>query len=405
MTEDEMFEQAIRMSRALTRRRFLRNAALAAGAFAAGPSVLAACGSDGGDDAGDGGGSEALATSKGSGSANSYDVYHANWTEYLDDETPGLFEQATGLKLFYSEEYNDNNEYFAKIQPDLSAGKPIKPQIITPTFWLAGRLINLGWVDPLPLDLIPNAANLVEPLRNPTWDPSGEFSLPWQSGMAGLAYNRSVTGRDITSVDDLFDPEFRGKIGINTEMRDTMGLLALAKGVDIEKPVFDDFGPAFDQLEEAVTDGQVRRFHGNDYTDDLSTGNFAICIGWSGDVTQLARDNPDIKFVIPESGGTRWSDTMVVPKGAKDVDKAAKWMDFVYDPVNAARIAAYVGYISPVQGVQDQLRKMGGDAALAADSPLLFPDAATSAQLRSWGNLDEDQEQLFDERFAQIQGT
>jgi spermidine/putrescine transport system substrate-binding protein len=225
--------------------------------------------------------------------------------------------------------------------------------------------------------------------------------------MTGIAYNRAETGRDLTSAADLFDPAFAGKIGMLTEMRDTIGLIAMSLGIDLDKPEFQNFAPAFEKLDEEVQNGQIRQFTGNDYVDDLEQGNYAACIGWSGDVVQLSKSNPDIKFVVPESGGTLWFDTMVVPKGASEesVAAAAKWMDFVYDPVNAARITEFVQYISPVQGVQEELRKKGGEAAELADSQLLFPDASTLANLQSWGNLGEDEEQLFDEEFARISGS
>ena len=154
-----------------------------------------------------------------------------------------------------------------------------------------------------------------------------------------------------------------------------------------------------------MQNGQIRQFTGNDYVDDLEQGNYAACIGWSGDVVQLAKSNPSIRFVVPESGGTQWFDTMVIPKGASNIDDVGEWMNFVYDPANAARITAEVQYISPVEGVQDELRKMGGEAAELADSQLLFPDASTLAVLQSWGNLDENEEQLFDEEFARISGA
>jgi spermidine/putrescine transport system substrate-binding protein len=221
----------------------------------------------------------------------------------------------------------------------------------------------------------------------------------------GIAYNKSVTGGDITSVEALFDPKFKGKIGMLTEMRDTVGIVGMATGGDPTDPNFDEFEEAFSMLEKAANDGQIRRFTGNDYMDDLAAGNFAMCIGWSGDIVQLARDNPDLAFAVPDTGGTLWSDTMVIPKGASKIDDAASWMDYVYDPVNAARIAAYVQYISPVEGVKEELIKMGGDSAALADSPLLFPDAATTARLKSWAPLEEDAEAEFDARFAEISGT
>jgi spermidine/putrescine transport system substrate-binding protein len=377
---------------------------LAMGGLVIAPQILAACGSDSEE------------SGSGSGSQGDADLWFDNWTLYIDkpdDELFGAggtldeFQKASGLTIKYTEGFNDNNEYFAKIQPLLSKGEPIGPTIIAPTFWMAGRLLDLGWLNKLPLAEVPNAANLTTNLQKPPSDPTGEYSLPWQAGIAGIAYNQSVTGRELKSIDDLWDPAFNGKIGMLTEMRDTIGLIAMSLGIDLDKPEFQNFAPAFEKLDEEVQNGQIRQFTGNDYVDDLEQGNYAACIGWSGDVVQLSKSNPDIKFVVPESGGTLWFDTMVVPKGASEesVAAAAKWMDFVYDPVNAARITEFVQYISPVQGVQEELRKKGGEAAELADSQLLFPDASTLANLQSWGNLGEEEEQLFDEEFARISGA
>ncbi|MFZ4669942.1 MAG: ABC transporter substrate-binding protein [Microthrixaceae bacterium] len=394
------------MAKRVTRRDFITRTGAAVGGFAIAPAVLAACG-----------GSESSSSgSGGEGGGGGGDLAFDNWTLYIDKPNDDLygtggtldeFQKSSGTKIAYTENYNDNNEYFAKIQPLLSKGEPIGPTIIAPTFWMAGRLLQLGWLDQLPLDKIPNAKNLITNLQKPPSDPTGEFSLPWQSGMAGIAYNQAVTGREIRSVADLWDPAFKGKIGMLTEMRDTVGLIAMSEGIDLAKPEFERFQPAFAKLDEQVQNGQIRQFTGNDYVDDLEQGNYAACIGWSGDVVQLSKSNPDIKFVVPESGGTLWFDTMVLPKGASQekIDAAAKWMDYVYDPANAARITETVQYISPVQGVQDELRKRGGDAAALADSQLLFPDATTLSNLQTWGTLDEAQEQLFDEEFARISGA
>lgn len=394
------------MAKRVTRRDFITRTGAAVGGFAIAPAVLAACG-----------GSESSSSgSGGEGGGGGGDLAFDNWTLYIDKPNDDLygaggtldeFQKSSGTKIAYTENYNDNNEYFAKIQPLLSKGEPIGPTIIAPTFWMAGRLLQLGWLDQLPLDKVPNAKNLITNLQKPPSDPTGEFSLPWQSGMAGIAYNQAVTGREIRSVADLWDPAFKGKIGMLTEMRDTVGLIAMSEGIDLAKPEFERFQPAFAKLDEQVQNGQIRQFTGNDYVDDLEQGNYAACIGWSGDVVQLSKSNPDIKFVVPESGGTLWFDTMVLPKGASQekIDAAAKWMDYVYDPANAARITETVQYISPVQGVQDELRKRGGDAAALADSQLLFPDATTLSNLQTWGTLDEAQEQLFDEEFARISGA
>ena len=396
MRDELLFRQAVETSRALTRRRFLRTSGLAAGAAGLAP-LLAACGSDSDSDSESGDGGAVKQDTK--------NLYFANWPAYIDEETVDLFEKASGISFKYTEEYNDNNEYFAKIQPLLSKGRSIDPDMLAPTFWMAGRLISLGWVDKLPLDKIPNAKNLRSSLQKPTWDPTGEYSLPWQSGFAGIAYNEQVTGRALTSIDDLWDPAFKGKIGVLSEMRDTLGLIGLSEGVDISKPTAKSLQKAIDALQEQVDSGQIKQFTGNDYMDDLTQGNFAACIGWSGDIAQLSKDSPELKFVIPESGGTLWSDTMVIPQGSDGVTAAAEFMDYVYDPVNAARIAAYVQYVSPVEGVQDELRKLGGDSAALADNELLFPTEASSKNLSSFGPLSEADEEALDAAFSKVQGN
>jgi len=165
---------------------------------------------------------------------------------------------------------------------------------------------------------------------------------------------------------------------------------------------FEEAAPAFEKLEKAKADGQIRAFTGNDYTDDLLAGNFAACIGWSGDLFQLETESDAVKFVIPEEGGTRWADVMVVPKGAKNVANAAQWMNFVYDPEQAAQITAWNMYVSPVKGVREIIAQ--SDPELA-ENPLVFPDEATSSRLRAFAQLSEEEEAKFDEAFSAITGA
>lgn len=376
----------------VTRRQFLGRSGLALGGLAFMPSVLTACGGD--DD-----------ESSGSVEQDTKSLYFANWPAYLDEETVGLFEQASGISMRYTEEFNDNYEYFAKIQPQLGSGKRIEPDLLAPTSWMAGRLISLGWVEKLPLDKIPNAANLEDGFKNPTWDPTGEYSLPWQAGVTGIAYNKKVTGRDIKSVADLWDPAFKSKVSVLTEWRDTLGIVGMSLGIDITNPTADSLMPIIEELDKHVQSGQIGAFTGNDYLDDLSTGNLGVCLAWSGDIAQLKVDNPDVEFVIPESGGTLWADTMVIPKGSDGIEAAAKWIDFVYDPENAARIAKYVQFISPVKGVKDVLLAEGGESAELANNPLMFPSDEDYENLKSFGLLSEDDEATIDAAFSKLQGN
>jgi spermidine/putrescine transport system substrate-binding protein len=256
-------------------------------------------------------------------------------------------------------------------------------------------------VEQLPLGDIANAANLIPVLRRPAWDPQGNHSLPWQSGITGIAYNIEATGGELRTIDDLFAPRLKGRVGFLTEMRDSIGLLMLAEGKDISRPTYAAAEGAFRRLEAARADGQIRAFTGNDYQDDLLAGNFAACVAWSGDVAQLARDEPKLRFMVPASGGVRWADVMVIPRGSRHREAAAAWMNFVYDPENAARIAAAVQYISPVQGVQAVLARTPGSEELATN-PLMFPDPALDERLHTFGALSPQEEARFDERFARL---
>ena len=371
-----------------SRREFLiRGGIVGAGALSL-PAILSACG---------GGGSSETVTNT---------LYFENWPGYVDSETVALFTKESGIDFKYTEAYNDNNEYFAKVQPFLAKGKTIAPDIVAPTYWMAARWIQLGWVEKINMASIPNSKNLRKDLKSPSWDKNNEYQLPYQTGIAGIAYNSSITKRELKSVADLFDPAFKGQIGMLTEMRDTIGLLAMAEGIKLDEiSSFDQVSAVFDKLEGAKKDGQIRSFTGNDYMDDLSAGNFAACVAWSGDVLQLQKDNPNIKFIVPEEGGTSWYDTMMVVKGSKHAEQAYKWMDYIYDPVNAARITASVQYFSPVNGVKEEMLKMGGDAARLAEDPLLFPTEESISRLQSWSALSESEEAKFDERFAAITGA
>ena len=391
-------------------RRFGRRALIVGGA-AVGTAVVIggvlALTGEGGGDASDAGGSGG-----GSLGTGASDVRILNWQSYIDpteDGTPGTidrFEGATGIAVSYSEDFNDNDEVYNRIvAPVIGTGGVIDYDIICPTNWMAARLKSLGWIEPLPLDLIPNRVNLEERFLNQPWDYGAAYHLPWQAGITGIAYDPALTGRQLGSVMDLFDPEFRGRVAMLTEMRDTVGLTMLGLGRD--PSIVDEEGAfeALEMIERAVADGQIRAFTGNDYTRSLQSGDFVACVAWSGDVVQLQYDRPDLQFVIPEEGGMSWYDTMVIPRGAPNGVAAAEWMNFVYDPVQAAQLTYWVQYISPVKGVRDELVNMGGDAAALADSPILFPDEATAARLNVFADLPEEIDVAITERFLAVQGS
>ena len=334
-----------------------------------------------------------------------------NWQAYIDPSEDGnvgtldRFTAATGIAVEYDEGFNDNNEVFNRdLQPVLGVGKQVDFDIMCPTYWMAARVKGLGWVEPLPLDLIPNHVNLEDQYLNLPWDQGAEYQMPWQAGITGFAYNPALTGRQLTSINDLFDPEFAGKVALFTEMRDTLGLVMLGMGLD--PSVLDEAGAqaALDKIDAATKSGQIRAFTGNEYLRSLESGDFVACVAWSGDIVQLNYTRPDIKFVIPDQGGISWFDTMMIPKGSPNVAQAAAFMNFVYDPTNAALLTKYVQYVSPVKGVKDKLLAMGGDAAALAESPLLFPSEEDKKRLYVFADLPQDVDLDLTDKFLKITG-
>ena len=212
------------------RRTFLRRLAWGASGALVAPTLLQACGR------GAGGGGEGADREGG-------DLVISSFPLYIDSSRPGApgsverFQRDTGIRLRYGEDVNGGRQFFARIRPALAAGQTLPQDLVVLPAWMATRLIQLGWVEHLPFERIPNARNLIPSLRNPPWDPEQRFSLPWQSGIAGIAYNIKATGRELRSIDDLFDPALKGRVSALLEMRDTMGIILQYQGVDISQPL------------------------------------------------------------------------------------------------------------------------------------------------------------------------
>jgi spermidine/putrescine transport system substrate-binding protein len=333
--------------------------------------LLAACG--GGDSGIEGGAdtgnvSTAAAEGKPSGTLSI-----SNWPFYIDNQTVPDFEKATGISVKYQEDVNDNSEFFGKMQPLLDQGESGGRDIMVVTDWMANKMHNLGYLQDFDQEAVkPAMDNLVPSLQSPSFDPDRSFSLPWQSGMTGLVVN-TAEAPDVKSINDLFDPKYKGQVEMLTEMRDTVPLVMKADGVDPTTATKQDWLDAIDKIKQASDSGQIRKFTGNNYTNDLANGDAVAVIGWSGDAIQLQADNPDIKFVMPEQGCMIWSDNMVIPVGAPNPTAAYAWMNYVYEPKNQAQITDYNFYFSPVSGVKEILQKSDPQAA---KSPLIFPTDA-----------------------------
>jgi spermidine/putrescine transport system substrate-binding protein len=361
----------------LTRRQLIERGALGAAAISL-PALLAACGGGSGIK---GGAQTTAATTATVDRTLAKALTISNWPLYIDiDEktkkrpTIEQFEKEFNVTVKYIEDVNDNDQFYGKVQAQLRGGQSIGRDIMVLTDWMAARMVRLGWVEPLDKQSIPNAKNLVGALASPGWDPQRTYSLPWQSGMTGIAFNPKLTGGPVDAIDRLLtDKKLKGKVTLLTEMPDTVGLVMLSNGDNPSKVDDASFKRAIDKIKTAVDSGQIRQFTGNDYAPLLAKGDVWAAVAWSGDVVQLQADNPHLEYVIPDSGGMIWTDNMLIPKKG-NVYTASVFMNYVYRPKVAAQIEDYVNYICPVEGAKDVLLK--SDPAVAKNG-LIFPPQST----------------------------
>jgi spermidine/putrescine transport system substrate-binding protein len=383
------------------RRAILRGMSLSALGLAGGGGLLGGCGIP------------AAKQSEGSCvstdlSAEQKTLIFSNWPSYMDESeekvngktvlpTLEAFQQQSGVQVTYTADVNDNAEFYAKVRDQLGSCQSCGRDMFALTDWMAARMVGLGWIQKLDHTKLPNVdANLIEQLKSPSWDPNRDYSVPWQTGLTGIAYNANVTG-EVGSFTDLLDrDDLKGRVTLLSEMPDTMGFMLRLTGADPGDFNDAEWSKALELLEDKVGSGQIRRFTGNDYVQDLNAGNIAACEAWSGDVIAMQADNADIKFVVPEEGLSLWSDNLLVPNKAVHKANAEALMNYYYDPEVAAELSAWVNYICPVEGAQKAMEAI--DPELVED-PLIFPDQAMLAKTFAFMPLDTAQAKLYETDF------
>ena len=382
---------ALLASNRIDRRQFLKRVGAGGVLMLGGPALLAACG--GGETAGTGEGNA---------------LFVDNWIEYIDvddaGESPTLlrFEAESGIDVTYNEGVNSNEDWFGKYQPQLAAGQATGIDIVVLTDYMAARMIRLGYVDTFDHANIPNMSNLAAALQSPDFDPNRDSTLPWQSGFTGIAYDLDQTGRELTSLQDLLDPAFEGKMGLLEGYNDTVPLFLLMEGKDPATASVDDYVAVCDKIAEAIASGQIRQVYGNDYLDALLSGDLAVSLGWSGDIAANQESVPSLRFGFPQEGFMVWNDNMMIPKGSANKANAEAFMNYYYDPVNAAELAAYIWYVSPVTGAKEAVMDIAPELA---DSELIFPTEATLSNAHIVKAFTEEEEAIVNQAVAAATGV
>ncbi|MGH2856975.1 MAG: polyamine ABC transporter substrate-binding protein [Solirubrobacteraceae bacterium] len=373
-----------------SRRQLLRTAGAGAAALGTG-ALMSACGVSG---------TEATHTSKQTDWAAWWKkqkqagiLDFANWPLYIDvkhGKHPSLdqFTKATGIQVKYSEVIQDNAPFYAQIAPTLQAGQSIGYDIVVMTndTWQLDEVLHINkWAIPLDHSQIPNFFKYASPLvKNPSYDPGNTYTTAWQSGFTGIAYNPKLINREITSVHDLWDPAFKGHVGMMNDNTELGSLGMLAAGNNPVSSAQADWNKAAKLLTQQRDAGLVRQYYDQSYIKALENGDTWITQAWSGDIYQANNSGyPHLKFVVPKEGVMVWTDNMLIPLHAAHPVDALRWMNFYYQPKIAAEVADWVDYVTPVPDARTILLK---EAPAVGKSPLVFPTASMNAAAHQYYN-------------------
>jgi spermidine/putrescine transport system substrate-binding protein len=335
----------------------------------------------------------------------------ASWPSYLDEDLSGqsatlkAFKEASGISVEYREIIKDNVGFYLTMKDQLALDKPTGADLIVVSDWMAARLIRFGYAQKLDSENIPNKANLTERLASPDFDPNRDYSLPWQSGFIGLAWNAEEYPNGLEAVDQLWSDDLTGKVVVLAEMRHTMGMLLLAQGVDIsaENWGIEEFNTASAVLEERLTSKHILGVFGSDYIAKLKSGEALAGFARAGDIAVLNAQEGYGKFtfLLPGSRGTFFTDSLVIPAGAQHKTNAEELMNFYYDPAIATEVVEWIRCVSPVEGAREYAIE---NYPTLAENPFTFPDEAEMSRASVFRTLSTTDDQAFNAVFRRITG-
>ena len=396
LLQDPMIRKLVAQAQAasLSRRGLFKGLGLGAAALGAGS--LAACSGSSGP---------------GDGSAGS--VRWANWTYYLDyDEETGTypsldaFQEATNIRVEYFEDIDDNKTFIAKIKDQLKLGQDTGYDTFCLTDSSLVRLLEQDQLMEFDRSLLPNVGEQMIPLvQKASFDLDRTWSIPYQAGMTGLVYNTKLYPKGVKQVSDLWAPDLKGKVSLLSEQDDTLGLVMLEQGVDVEGDWGDDeFFTALEAVEKQLASGQVYTVKGNSYTQDLQTEAVWAGMAWSGDVTMLNDEAGEEiwKFVVPDAGATLFIDSFCMPTSTESADQVHQLVDYYYKPEVAAQVAAYVQYVTPVAGAREAMEQI--DPELAAN-PLIFPDEEMSSRVFDMRTISSEEDNRYAQAYQKALGN
>jgi spermidine/putrescine transport system substrate-binding protein len=399
------------LARGLTSQRMSRRNVMKLGGISVGAlslsSILAAC-SSGSSTAGSGSSSSSSGAVNFDPTTASDTLKFSNWPLYIDKAHGGYpsldaFKAASGISVTYNDEINDNASFFGELLPQLQAGQDTDRDVVVITNgeYLAA-LIQNGWATELDPNYRPNFdANAASWAKSPFYDEGNRHTMAWQSGLTGVGYNTTLVNKPPTKLDDLMSTDYFPSGTVGVLKSDAPDLVMVNLGIDpktSQQPEWDQAAAWLTKLRDSDT---FYAAYDQGYVDDLTAGNLAGTMAWSGDVLYYKIwEGQPFEFIVPADGAMLWIDNMLIPAHSKNPAGALEMMDFFYDPKIAQMVTEWVLYMSPVPAVQDLIaqhaaQETGNTAkqlSETAQSPMLWPDQALLSQVSLGRNLTTDAE-------------
>ena len=264
-----------------------------------------------------------------------------NWEDYIDEEMLALFEEETGIKVDYMR-FTLNEDMLVQVR-----NSPGYFDVVFPSDYAIERMIAENLLQPIDYSKVPNEVNTLDWLRDPDYDPEHKYSVPYMWGTVGIVYDTTKVKGPIDSWSVLFDETYKGEVFMIDSPRDALGvaLKYLGFSVNSKNPV--EIQAAANLLIKQKKDGIVKAYQVDETKDKMVAGEGTLAVMWSGDAQYAISLNPNLAYVVPKEGSNVWVDGMVIPAGAKNVDNAHAFINFMSRPDVAKANAEYIEYSSP----------------------------------------------------------
>ena len=319
-----------------------------------------------------------------------------NWGEYIDEELIDKFEEETGITVNYITSATCE-EMYAKVK---NGG--VAFDLVVPSDYMVSRMIEEGMLEPLDYSNIPNAKYVDENFLNPVYDPTGEYSMPYQWGTVGVIYNKDMVDEsDIGSWDILWNEKYENQILMFDNSRDAMGiaLKSLGHSYNIEDP--DVLRKAADLLIEQKP--LVQAYVMDQIFDKMESGEAAVAPYYTGDyylmIDEISEGEAPLGYFVPEEGSNMYVDAMCVPQGAQNKAGAEAFINFMLEPENMAQNTEWVCYSTAESAARDLLPE---NMKTNTD---MYPTVEKLAEFETYLNLKKDIRKLYDTLWIEIMSS